>query len=90
MLILVLFNRRLLLLSLGTELLYSSGHFSKFVDTRLYTLKVIFSSLKNARRTLSHRNLAAFTLHLRNLLTHTLLFWHFLENENFELRNILE
>ena len=29
-------------------------------------------------------------LHLRNLLTHTLLFWHFLENLNFELKNILE
>ena len=29
-------------------------------------------------------------LHLRNLLTHTLLFWHFLENLNFEFKNILE
>ena len=27
-------------------------------------------------------------LHLRNLLTHTLLFWHCLENKNFELNNI--
>ena len=25
-------------------------------------------------------------IHLRNLLTHTLLFWHFLENLNFELK----
>ena len=30
------------------------------------------------------------SLHLRNLLTHTLLFWQFLENLNFEFRNILE
>ena len=29
-------------------------------------------------------------IHLRNLLTHTLLFWHFLENLNFESKNILE
>ena len=29
-------------------------------------------------------------LHLRNLLTHTLLFWHFLKNLNFEFRNTLE
>ena len=29
-------------------------------------------------------------IHLRNLLTHTLLFWHFLENLNFEFKNILE
>ena len=29
-------------------------------------------------------------LHLRNLLTHTLLFSHFLENLNFEFKNILE
>ena len=28
-------------------------------------------------------------LHLRNLLTHSLLFWHFLENFNFELKNTL-
>ena len=26
-------------------------------------------------------------LHLRNLLTHTLLFWHFLKNLNFELKD---
>ena len=25
-------------------------------------------------------------IHLRNLLTHTLLFWHFLENFNFEFK----
>ena len=30
------------------------------------------------------------SLHLRNLLTHTLLLWHFLENLNFEFKNILE
>ena len=30
------------------------------------------------------------SIHLRNLLTHTLLFWHFLKNWNFELKNILE
>ena len=29
-------------------------------------------------------------IHLRNLLTHTLLFWHFLTNLNFEFKNILE
>ena len=29
-------------------------------------------------------------VHLRNLLTHTLLFWHFLENLSFEFKNILE
>ena len=29
-------------------------------------------------------------IHLRNLLTHTLLFWHFLKNLNFEFKNILE
>ena len=29
-------------------------------------------------------------LYLRNLLTHTLLFWHFLENSNFKFKNILE
>ena len=29
-------------------------------------------------------------IHLRNLLTHTLLFWHFLKNWNFELKNIFE
>ena len=30
------------------------------------------------------------SIHLRNLLTHTFLFWHFLKNWNFELKNILE
>ena len=30
------------------------------------------------------------SIHLRNLLTHTLLFWHFLENLNFELKDTLE
>ena len=34
--------------------------------------------------------LADTHIHLRNLLTHTLLFWHFLENLNFESKNILE
>ena len=29
-------------------------------------------------------------VHLRNLLTHTLLFWHFHENLNFEFKTILE
>ena len=29
-------------------------------------------------------------LHLRKFLTHTLLFWHFLENLNFEFKTILE
>ena len=29
-------------------------------------------------------------IHLRNLLTHILLFWHFLKNWNFELKNIFE
>ena len=29
-------------------------------------------------------------IHLRNLLTHTLLFRHFLKNLNFELKNTLE
>ena len=29
-------------------------------------------------------------LHLRNLLTHTLLFWYFLENLNIEFKNIFE
>ena len=29
-------------------------------------------------------------IHLRNVLTHTLLFWHFLENLSFECKNILE
>ena len=29
-------------------------------------------------------------LHLRNLLKHILLYWHFLENLNFELNNTLE
>ena len=29
-------------------------------------------------------------VHLRNLLTHTLLFWYFLSNLNVELKNILE
>ena len=31
-----------------------------------------------------------YLLHLRNLLTHTLLLWHFLENLNFELKDTLE
>ena len=34
--------------------------------------------------------IVAKDVHLRNLLTHTLLFWHFLENLNFELKIILE
>ena len=31
-----------------------------------------------------------YSVHLRNLLTHTLLFWHFIENLNFEFLNNLE
>ena len=32
----------------------------------------------------------SFYVHLRNLLTHALLFWHFLKNLSFEFKNILE
>ena len=42
-------------------------------------LKVIFVTLKI-------RDFVMIYLHLRNLLTHTLLFWHFLENWNFEIK----
>ena len=39
---------------------------------------------------MSLKKAAQSKLHLRNLLTHTLLFWHFLENLNFELKSTLE
>ena len=35
-------------------------------------------------------HLWVFHIHLRNLPTHTLLFWHVLENLNFEFKIIME
>ena len=52
-----------------------------------------YLSLDTATRPRGHSrqvSAASVSIHLRNLLTHTLLFWHFLKSLNYEFRNTLE
>ena len=56
----------------------------------MFTESIVFYALCQTTSFLCPQRNFGRHIHLRNLLTHTLLFWHFLENQNFELKNTLE